>query len=132
MSDIAKGESIDDLACLASDEQKASSTSNDQILTKNDEALDDDDDDEDEAEGDDPVLGNGEKKKKKKKKGKKKKPKPAGGKLPLSRCLLGFTDSYTKYGQTDPPTKLVSDLFPAGKTFYIVSHVMRRIISQCF
>lgn len=128
MSGVAKEESVDDSTCRASDEQKASNTRNDQILTKNDEVLDDDDDEEeDEVEGDDPLLGNGEKKKKKKKKAKKKKPKPAGSKLPLSRCLLGFTDSYTKYGQTDPPTKLVSDLFPTGRFFNCEYHLMRNM-----
>ena len=83
---------------------------------KKDEVVDEeDDDDEDDVEGDDTAV-TGDKKKKKKKKGKKKK-KPAavlGSKLPLSRCLLGFTDSYTRYGQTDPPTRLVSELFPTG------------------
>jgi hypothetical protein len=127
MSGVAMEESVDDSTSRASDEQRASNTRNDQILTKNDEVLDDDDDDEDEAEGDDPVSGNGEKKKKKKKKGKKKKSKTVGSKLPLSRCLLGFTDSYTKYGQTDPPTRLVSDLFPTGELFCCEFHLTRNI-----
>jgi hypothetical protein len=86
---------------------------------------DDDDDDEEEEEeedfGDDngaATTDGGAKKKKKKKKGKKKKKSAAasgGTKPPLSRLLTGFTDYYTKYGQTDPPTKYVADLFPAGK-----------------
>jgi len=34
--------------------------------------------------------------------------------LPLSRLLNGFTDYYVKYGQTDPPTRPVAELFPNG------------------
>ena len=83
------------------------------------EENDDDNDDEDD-EGEENVENGGEgvggKKKKKKKKPKKKKKAAGipGTKLPVSRLLGGFTDYYLKYGQTDPPTKLVADLFPTG------------------
>ena len=78
------------------------------------EDVEEDDDDDDDVDGDDVNVASDKKKKKKKKGKKKKKPIITGTKLPLSRCLLGFTDSYTKYGQTDPPTRLVADLFPSG------------------
>jgi methionyl aminopeptidase len=76
---------------------------------------DDDDDDEDEGavDGAGGADGGAKKKKKKKKPKKKKKAGPSGSKAPLSRLLTGFTDYYVKYGQTDPPTKLVSELFPS-------------------
>jgi len=32
----------------------------------------------------------------------------------FSRLLSGFTDYYITYGQTDPPTRIVADLFPNG------------------
>jgi len=67
------------------------------------------------------------KKKKKKKKPKKKSKGSAvttttnGGavvavpsKPQFSRLLSGFTDYYITYGQTDPPTRIVADLFPNG------------------
>lgn len=74
-----------------------------------DEGDDDDDDDEDAA------TGAAKKGKKKKKRSKKKKASaPYGTKVAHSRCLTGYTDYYVKYGQTDPPTKLVSELFPNG------------------
>ncbi|CAM9434281.1 unnamed protein product [Phaeothamnion confervicola] len=38
----------------------------------------------------------------------------AGSKLPLSRGVQGFTDSYITYGQTEPPTIPVAQLFPEG------------------
>jgi methionyl aminopeptidase len=78
---------------------------------------DDDGDDEDEVngEGDGTGASEGKKKKKKKKKNKKKKSAAVGSKLPCSRLLGGFTDYYVKYGQTEPPTKVVSDLFPSGQ-----------------
>ncbi|OQS02276.1 methionine aminopeptidase [Thraustotheca clavata] len=59
-------------------------------------------------------------KKKKKKKNKKKKKSGAAGasgagsKLPPFRGVGGFTDSYIKYGQTEPPTIPVSKLFAVG------------------
>jgi hypothetical protein len=37
-----------------------------------------------------------------------------GSKPHLSRNLNGFTDYYVHYGQTDPPTRPVADLFPTG------------------
>ncbi len=76
--------------------------------------MQDDEDDEEETG----VTAEGGKKKKKKKKSTKKKAKqPAAGsavpsKLPESRLLGGYTDYYVKYGQTDPPTRLVAELFP--------------------
>ena len=69
----------------------------------------DDDDAGDAADG-----AEGEaKKKKKKKRSKKKKVTGTGSKEPLSRLLGGFTDSYVRYGQTEPPTIPVSKLFKA-------------------
>jgi hypothetical protein len=68
-----------------------------------------------------PLSTDTNKKKKKKKKNNKKKLKAAAivpivsTKLPLSRLLGGNTDYYLKYGQTDPPTKPVSELFADGK-----------------
>lgn len=94
--------------------------------TKKEEEMDDREEDDneeeegEEGEGEGGEGGDGAKKKKKKKKGKKKKKKPtdasgpSGSKLPLSRCLGGFTDYYVKYGQTDPPTRPVAELFPSG------------------
>ena len=95
-------------------------TKTDKEKEKISEELDDEDDDDEGDEGDgeadENLAGNSDKKKKKKKKGKKKKKTAViGSKLPLSRCLQGFTDSYLKYGQSDPPTKYVADLFPLGK-----------------
>jgi hypothetical protein len=62
-------------------------------------------------------TGEGGKKKKKKKKSNKKKPK-AGAAVPSKeqhiRLLTGFTDYYVAYGQTEPPTKPVSELFAKG------------------
>ena len=87
---------------------------------KDPEEDNDDDNDEDDDEGEENMENGGEgaggKKKKKKKKPKKKKKAAGipGTKLPVSRLLGGFTDYYLKYGQTDPPTKLVADLFPTG------------------
>lgn len=115
MSDV-KADSSLDLCGTGSSEQKEQKISNidSKDKAKTEEEVDEDDDEEEDVEGDDTNV-TGDKKKKKKKKGKKKK-KPAvtGSKLPLSRCLLGFTDSYLRYGQTDPPTRLVADLFPTG------------------
>ena len=57
--------------------------------------------------------GGGEASKKKKKSAAK-----TGSTLPLSRGLGGFTDSYVRYGQTEPPTIPVSKLFerfPVGE-----------------
>ncbi len=83
--------------------------------------MQEDDDGEEEESG---VAGEGGKKKKKKKKSNKKKAKSttagtvsiAGvpSKRPESRLLEGYTDYYVKYGQTEPPTRIVADLFPNG------------------
>mmetsp|Transcript_20047 Transcript_20047/g.33550 ORF Transcript_20047/g.33550 Transcript_20047/m.33550 type:complete len:486 (+) Transcript_20047:40-1497(+) len=77
-----------------------------------------DEEDEDEGDGGTPVEGtvNGDKKKKKKKKKKKSKASAtsSGTKSPPSRLLGGFTDYYTALGQTEPPSRIVSDLFPRG------------------
>ena len=76
----------------------------------NDDAAEDDADDAAEANDDgEPTAA----KKKKKKRSKKKKPTGTGSKEPLSRLLGGFTDSYVRYGQTEPPTIPVSKLFKA-------------------
>ena len=78
----------------------------------------DGDDEEEGTTGLSGVDGTGKKKKKKKKATKKKAKAPVitatGSKLPESRLLDGYTDYYIKYGQTDPPTRLVADLFPNG------------------
>ena len=75
-----------------------------------DAAAEDDADDAAEANDDgEPTAA----KKKKKKRSKKKKPTGTGSKEPLSRLLGGFTDSYVRYGQTEPPTIPVSKLFKA-------------------
>ena len=36
-------------------------------------------------------------------------------KVPTHRLLTGFTDDYIAYGQTDPPTREVAELFPNGR-----------------
>ena len=94
------------------------------------------DNDDDEGEGDDDDEEDGEDGAgKKKKKNRKKKKKPAkkktgeaaatgtttfvnagipAGIAPLSRLLGGSTDYFVKYGQTNPPTIPVKDLFPQG------------------
>ena len=75
----------------------------------------DDDGDEGEGEGDGHEEG-AKKKKKKKKSNSKKKKKTLHGTAPAeSRLLGGFTDYYTKYGQTNPPTKPVRNLFKGGE-----------------
>ncbi|OQS02274.1 methionine aminopeptidase [Thraustotheca clavata] len=51
---------------------------------------------------------------KKKRKKNKKKTALTGTKLPPFRGVGGFTDSYIKYGQTEPPTIPVSKLFAVG------------------
>lgn len=91
----------------------------------------DDDDDDDEEEGDDAggEAGAGKKKKRKKRKKKKKNGSGSGVALgptkepslkPPARGLkeTAFTDYFVKYGQTDPPTIPVADLFK-GKEFPI-------------
>ena len=94
--------------------------------TKEDPVKDDEEDDDDDEE--DPNAEGGEggaakKKKKKRKKKKKKKGGASGGQAPLQikepslkPPALGlkdtaFTDYYVKYGQTEPPTIPVADLF---------------------
>lgn len=89
-------------------------------------------DEEDDADGDGGAAGGGKKKKKKKPKKKKKGPvskqappssiaPPATGKNgetpsqeQVHRLLRGKTDYYVVYGQTNPPTKCVAELFPNG------------------
>lgn len=85
------------------------------VAIADDEDEDNDDDEEEEEETETEKATTDKKKKKKKKKPKKKKtPSNFGTLLPKSRLLTGFTDYYTKYGQTDPPTKPVEELFPKG------------------
>ncbi len=79
---------------------------------EDEEGDDDEDEDEEAADGGGNVAKKGKKKKKRSKK--KKAAAPSGTKVAHSRCLTGYTDYYVKYGQTDPPTKLVSELFPNG------------------
>jgi len=57
---------------------------------------------------------------------------PAGSKAPLSRGVKGFTDSYVRHGQTDPPSVPVGTLFsgkefPAGET---QDHAHRRVPTE--
>jgi methionyl aminopeptidase len=82
------------------------------------EEAEDEDDDDEEEEGADEVGAEpgaaGSKKKKKKKKPKKKKKAIAGTTPAICRGLGGFTNYYLKYGQTEPPTKTVAELFPDG------------------
>lgn len=92
-------------------------------LSVKEEENDEDDDEEEEGEE---GGANGEDKKKRKKRNKKKKkkaakkegesavPAPNAGvpeKVPPSRVIGGYTDYYVKYGQTEPPTIPVADLF---------------------
>ena len=87
------------------------------INQKSADVDDDDEDEEDEVNGEsEGADATGTKKKKKKKKNKKKKSTAAAGsKPPCSRNLSGFSDYYLKYGQTDPPTKVVAELFLLGQ-----------------
>ncbi|CAM9323202.1 unnamed protein product, partial [Ascophyllum nodosum] len=83
-----------------------------------------DEEDGEEAEDGDAALGGEGGAKKKKKKKKKKKgggggavptcPGGTGSKLAPARGVKGFTDSYVRYGQTEPPTIPVDDLFEEG------------------
>lgn len=87
------------------------------VFEEKDEEENDDEDDDDEVDGAAPAAdGAGKKKKKKKKKSKAAKKASASvpSKLPVSRMLGGFTDNYLRYGQTDPPSKLIAELFPSG------------------
>ena len=82
--------------------------------------------DEEDDEEEHPATANGETTAKKKKKKKKKKKGGGGGGGPVKQPSLkppgfglkdtAFTDYYVKYGQTDPPTIPVADLFK-GKEF---------------
>lgn len=86
------------------------------LVAEGDVAADggDGEDSEDEEEDGAAAGEGGVTKKKKKRKPKKKKNKVAGTKPAVGRLLGGFTDYYTKYGQTEPPTRPVADLFPDG------------------
>lgn len=131
MTDVLPG-GIEDVTRDTKIELQTSTIRNPEVSKNAEEVDDEDDDDEgDDGEGDENQVGNADKKKKKKKKGKKKK-KPAviGTKLPLSRCLLGFTDSYLKYGQSDPPTKYVADLFPLGQ-YEAITEIYLSIAYHC-
>eukprot|EP01038_Epipyxis_sp_PR26KG_P010453 gene10453-14041_t len=95
-------------------------------LTNNEKEDDDeedgDDDDEDNIKGENnnglPIEEGAKKKKKKKKKSNKKKGKSIAPSFPpeypLSRCLGGTTNYYLALGQTQPPTRIVADLFQQG------------------
>ena len=121
-------EKTENLKLSASEEEEAKLKS-DKVEKANDEENDEDgDDDDDENDNADPNNTSEKKKKKKKKKKKsaKKKagdgevkgsvelPPPSAEVLPHSRLLGGRTDYYLKYGQTFPPTRPVSELFPQG------------------
>ena len=86
-------------------------------------------DPEDVDDGEESPTECGEKPKPKKKKKKKKKKKASGTKLPHSRLLCGYTDYYTKYGQTEPPTIPVHELFKDGNfpKGQIMSHGVTRV-----
>lgn len=87
---------------------------------------DSDDDEEEDEENGEPSAGDAGKKKKKKKKRKKKKKsgnsielvvkEPSQRPPALGLKETAFTDYYVKYGQTDPPSITVADLFK-GKEF---------------
>jgi methionyl aminopeptidase len=112
------------LITMVSEEEKKSKDLEEKEEEDDTEVGDDDEDDGEDGGGD----GTGEgKKKKKKKKNKKKKKKGSG--LPemvvkepsqkppaLGLKPTAYTDYYVKYGQTDPPTIPIADLFK-GKEF---------------
>lgn len=105
---------------------KAEQEENPAAVNGDDNEEEDDDDDDEEEET--PAATNGEATKKKKKRKKKKKKKKGSGSTPGTvkepsqkpsfRGLndTAFTDYYVKYGQTDPPTIPVADLF-RGKEY---------------
>ncbi|KAJ8606927.1 hypothetical protein CTAYLR_008624 [Chrysophaeum taylorii] len=72
--------------------------------------------------------------KKKKKKPRKKKNNannpPPNNKVPLSRGVKGFTDSYVRHGQTDPPSIPVSKLFTKFPRGEIQEHGARKTPSE--
>jgi len=103
----------------------------DALKLKSVSVVDEDDDEEEEDEGGGAEGAEGTKKKKKKKKSKKKKKGPSGTTPPHGRMLGGFTDYYTKYGQTEPPSIAVHELsnfksgqFPQGQ---IMPHGTTRV-----
>jgi len=103
---------------VSEDEKGITSKANNNKSEKQ-ECDDEDEADGDEEDGNDGTGGasEGGKKKKKKKRSTKKKAKPVGAtptKEQHIRLLTGFTDYYVAHGQTDPPTKPVSELFTKG------------------
>lgn len=94
---------------------------------KKEEDDEDDNEDDDEAEeggAKDEASGKKKRKKKKKKSAKKKTSEGtavsasaavSSGQPPASRLLGGSVDYFVKYGQTNPPTRPVKDLFPDGR-----------------
>ena len=96
--------------------EDALSSSLEKVIIDKTDQTDEADESDDEVDIGEQQGEGGEKKakKKKKKKPKKKSKAPSGTLLPKSRLLGGFTDYYTKYGQTNPPTKRVEELFPSG------------------
>jgi methionyl aminopeptidase len=109
---------IDKIEALALDESAAVAEVKSDVIDVED---DEDDDEETGNPGDDEA--NKKKKKKKKRNKKKKAANPEStsnapkipSQLPFSRNVKGFTDYYVAYGQTEPPTIPVADLFPSGE-----------------
>ncbi len=121
---------------MADDEKKTTTTTQKMLIVNdehegvgadsNEDHVENDDECGDDAEVDE-ESGHVSTTKKKKKKHKKKKKKSStasananenvnnvGSKLPPFRGVNGFTDSYIRYGQTEPPSKPVSSLFTIG------------------
>lgn len=115
--------------------------SEDEKETKDVDAIGDREEEDIDDHGEEvPNEGDAKKEKKKRKKKKKKKKGPGlaltigtPSKKPPSRGLKesAFTDYYVKYGQTEPPTVPVADLF-AGKEFPAGEILSHRLESQKF
>lgn len=104
---------------------------------KKSKELEDEDEDGDEENGT-PEAADGPKKKRKKKKKKKKKAgaalvvsEPSKNPPALGLKATAFTDYYVKYGQTDPPTIPVADLFK-GKAYPIGEIQPHHLDSQSY
>eukprot|EP01036_Dinobryon_divergens_P024403 gene24403-32850_t len=111
---------LNDLSLEQIHNKASTKNENDRVDNFDDDEDDADDVDIDAEDGTSASSTTAAKKNKKKKKRSKKKASTATNsssmpsKLPCSRLLTGFTDYYLKYGQTDPPTRKVADLFPMG------------------
>lgn len=120
-------EKSDELAQLSEAVEEKVIITDEKVEADNDDD-DEDDDEENEKGGDEGAAKKKKKNKKKKKKSAKKKTDgdaaapevhpnagiPAGI-PPHSRLIGGSTDYFVKYGQTNPPTIPVAELFPRGR-----------------